>query len=60
MNISSCNGKTHPISIGDTIIILSSNEQHPNTIRAFAEKTNTIPYEILVKLNEKIRRKIIV
>lgn len=60
MNISCCNAKQFPISIGDSITIISSNKNHPNTIQAFAQKTSTIPYEILVKLNEKIRRKIIV
>ncbi len=59
MNISSCDAKDLPVSIGDTITIISSHEKHPNTINAFAKKTGTIPYEILVKLNEKTRRKIV-
>jgi alanine racemase len=59
MNISSCNAETHPIQLGDKLTIISSAPDAPNTIHVFAEKTGTIPYEVLVKLNEKIRRVII-
>lgn len=59
MNISSCNAKAYPVSVGDSITIISSDQKHPNTINEFAKKTGTIPYEVLVKLNEKIRRIII-
>lgn len=59
MNLSCLHTEDNAIVIGDQITVISSNIDSPNTIASFAKKTNTIPYEILVKLNEKVRRIIV-
>ncbi len=59
MNLSCLDTKENPLQIGDTIEIISASATAPNSITAFAEKTGTIPYEVLVKLNEKIKRVIV-
>lgn len=48
-----------PMQRGDRIEIISPDRDAPNTIEALATMTQTIPYEVLVKLNEKIRRVIV-
>jgi len=59
MNLSCLDTKENPLQIGDTLEIISASTTAPNNIMAFAEKTGTIPYEVLVKLNEKTKRIIV-
>jgi len=56
MNLSCLDTLSCDIHIGDTVEIISSEHTAPNNIIRFAEKIETIPYEVLVKLNEKVRR----
>lgn len=46
-------------SIYDEIEIIWTNTKNKNTVSELAKQTNTIPYEILVKLDKGIRREII-
>jgi len=59
MNLSCLDTKDNPLQIGDTVEIISTSTTAPNSISTFAEKTGTIPYEVLVKLNEKTKRIIV-
>lgn len=56
MNLSCVDTKEHRVQIGDIVEIISASPWAPNSIGAFAEKTGTIPYEVLVKLNERTKR----
>ena len=46
------------IKVWDKINIISNNVDDFNNIYNFAKKSNTIPYENLVKLSESIRREV--
>ena len=59
MNLSCLNTNDNPVQIGDSVEIISASTTAPNNITTFAEKVGTIPYEILVKLNEKTKRVIV-
>jgi alanine racemase len=47
------------ISVGDKVIVYSRQKNAENSISIAAKKANMISYEVLVKLAESIRRKII-
>jgi alanine racemase len=46
-------------SLFDKVEIISNDSKDKNSIKNIANICETIPYEILVKVNESIRRKII-
>lgn len=56
MNLSCVDVSNYNVSLGDEIEIVSSQADAHNSIYALAEKSGTIPYEVLVKLDSKIRR----
>lgn len=55
MNYSSCIG-TKNLKIGDKIELISQNPDAVNSLENISKNTNTIVYEILVKLDKNIRR----
>ena len=42
--------------VGDKVEAISTSPEAKNSLYSMAEKSDTIPYEILVKLAESIRR----
>lgn len=56
MNLCSFHTQQHQVGIGDTVEIISSHTSAPNNIYSFASKAQTIPYEVLVNLDEKAKR----
>jgi alanine racemase len=47
------------ISVWDEVEIISSNKTDKNTLYSMAESTETIAYEIAVKIRANIRKQII-
>lgn len=58
MNLS-CMLATPEMKIGDEVQLISSEAQSPQSIQSIAELANTVPYEILIRLEKGIRREII-
>lgn len=56
MNLTCVDMSNYNVSLGDEIEIISSDPKTYNSIYALAEKSATIPYEVLVKLDPKMRR----
>lgn len=56
MNLTCVDVGNYNVSLWDDIEIVSSTPQAHNSIYALAEKSATIPYEVLVKLDPKMRR----
>lgn len=56
MNLTCVDMSNYNVSLGDEIEIVSSKPNGYNSMYALAEKSGTIPYEVLVKLDPKIRR----
>lgn len=46
----------HNWKVGNRVKIISSHNPHPNSITSQARQLNTIPYEILTRLNPTIKR----
>jgi alanine racemase len=59
MNLSCFDAWESDIKLWDEIEIISSDPYTLNNIHRIAEKTETISYEVLINLNEKIKRIII-
>ena len=59
MNLGCIDAQDNNVRLGDKIQVISSNPDHPNSIYALSKAANTIPYEILVKIDPKIRREVI-
>lgn len=57
MNLSSCKAD-ETMNIWDEIVLISEEKNEENCIYKLAEKANTIPYEILIRLDKWIRREI--
>ncbi|MEN9338599.1 MAG: hypothetical protein RI945_324 [Candidatus Parcubacteria bacterium] len=47
------------IKLEDKVIILSENTADENSVKAIAEKENTIPYDILVHIAPSLKRRVI-
>ena len=47
------------MKIGDRIELISVQKGARNSIEAIAEKAETIPYEVLIRLEKGIRRMVI-
>gem|GEM_PF-1099298 len=58
MNLSSCLANEE-MKIGDRIELISVQKGARNSIEAIAEKAETIPYEVLIRLEKGIRRMVI-
>lgn len=56
MNLSTFDAHQFPIQPGDEVELISSTSTDPNSISALAASAQTIPYELLVKLDRGIRR----
>lgn len=59
MNLSCLDTQGQQVEVGDSIEVISNDPSAPNSLRAFAEICGTIPYEILVKLDSRMRREIV-
>lgn len=59
MNLSSLEIGNNEVKIGDTVKLISSNPDNPNSIINLAGLMGTISYELLVKIQANIRRYII-
>lgn len=59
MNLSVIDVTNKHIEVGDSITILGADTTQENTVYHMAKLVETIPYEILVKLSESIRRVVV-
>lgn len=59
MNLSCLDIGTKEAGIGDIVEIVSADHDSPNSIANLANLLDTIPYEVLVKIQANIRREII-
>lgn len=59
MNLSCVHDELKQCKQGSRVQIFSSSPKDKNSLSVAAKNAGTIPYEILVKINEKIRREII-
>lgn len=59
MNLSTLEIEYAWVSIGDEVEILSIDEKSKNNIYYFAQASETIAYEVLVKIHPSIRREIV-
>ncbi len=60
MNITSINiSSVQNIKLDDRVVIISNNNDDPNSIQNIARLVNTIPYEILVHIPQHLRRTVI-
>lgn len=58
MNLSSCLANQH-MQVGDQIELISCDPEANNSIESIAKKGETIPYEILIRLDKGMRRVVI-
>lgn len=56
MNLSCVDLENYNVQLGDEVEIISSKSDAHNSIYVLAEKSGTVPYEVLVKLDPKTRR----
>jgi alanine racemase len=56
MNLTCIDVSNYNVSLGDEIQIISAKADTYNSIYNLAEKSGTIPYEVLVRFDPKIRR----
>lgn len=59
MNLTCVDLENYNVQLGDEVEIVSSKADAHNSIYTLAEKSGTVPYEMLVKLDPKIRRVVI-
>lgn len=59
MNLSCLDVGQHPLALGDSVKIISKKNADPNSIINLSSLIDTIPYEVLVKLQSNIHRKIV-
>lgn len=59
MNLACLDLGSHAASIGDLVQIVSARTEDPNSITNLAHLSATIPYEVLVRFQANIRRKIV-
>jgi alanine racemase len=59
MNLSMCSLEGANIQVGDRIKIISPNPEDLNSVYQFAKLSETITYEVLVKLAESLRRVVV-
>lgn len=59
MNLTCLDLGHNQTAVGNKVELISSNPANPNSVANLARLMNTISYELLVKLNQNIRREII-
>ncbi len=59
MNLSCIDTLWNDVQIGDSIELISNDKHAINSLQACAKVCETIPYELLVKLDSKVRRIIV-
>lgn len=60
MNITTVDASSCPtVQRGDSVIVYSAQQQDPNTIERCANLCETIPWELLVGINPKLRRVVV-
>lgn len=59
MNISMIDISGTNLKVGDEVEFISTNPKDKNSVENIAHACQTIPYEVLVKLNESVRRIVI-
>jgi alanine racemase len=59
MNLTCLDADSHSVQKGDTVIIISDEKDERNSVLSLARLMNTIPYELLVRLQPSVRREII-
>jgi len=58
MNLTCLDADGHNVQKGDRVIIISDEKDDNNSVLSLAKLMNTIPYELLVRLQPSIRREI--
>lgn len=48
-----------PVNVGDEVVVYSSDPTASNSFQTQAERAGTIPYELMVRLAESIRRVVV-
>ena len=59
MNLSSYVCEEQQVQLGDRVEVIGIDIAAPNSIDKFSKLSGTIPYEVLVNLDAKIRRKVV-
>ncbi|MBI5414729.1 alanine racemase [Candidatus Peregrinibacteria bacterium] len=59
MNLTCFDEQNTNAKVGDEIVVISEKKEDANSIEHIAKACGTIPYEILVKISESIRRKVV-
>jgi len=59
MNMTTFDLKNLKAQLYDTVKVISTNPTDKNSINQIAKMTETIPYEVLTRINQNIRRNII-
>jgi len=59
MNITALELGANPVKLGDGVEVISPDNLAPNSINNLASLINTIPYEILVRIQSNIHREIV-
>ncbi len=58
MNLTCFDTNNTDVQVGDEIIVISESTADRNSVKNIAEKTGTIPYEVLTRIDKSIRRTI--
>ena len=60
MNITSIDVSSVPhANVGDPVVVISSNPNDPNSVENISKACGTIPYEVLVRIPQHLRRTIV-
>lgn len=59
MNLTSLDVGSYPATVGEEVEVISEQSEKENSIERIAQLENTIPHEVLVKLNANVRRVIV-
>jgi len=60
MNITSIDVSGVPgVNVGDPVVVISSDPKEPNSVENIAKACGTIPYEVLVRIPQHLRRTIV-
>lgn len=59
MNLSSIEVTGTKIQRGDSLRLISSKPENPNTVTNIAQRIGTIEYEVLTSLRDNIRRRVV-
>lgn len=59
MNLCSVNAAEYDVAIGDSVEVISPSNASLNSIIHMAKASEMIPYELLVKIEPSVKRKVI-